>query len=86
MASLEEILNLLWKITGIDEVLVDPDLRLYDLQILDSMQTVDLLVALSDNFGVEIALADFDREQWATPRKFVDDIRGRSAMATEPRC
>jgi D-alanine--poly(phosphoribitol) ligase subunit 2 len=79
MSSPEEILNLLSAVTETDEVKTNPDLRLFDLQILDSMGTVELLVALSRDLGVEVQLAEIDRERWATPREFLNDILGRTA-------
>jgi D-alanine--poly(phosphoribitol) ligase subunit 2 len=81
MSSPEKILNLLSDITETDEVRSNPDLRLYDLQILDSMRTVELMVAVSSDLGVEILPAEFDREIWATPRKFLADILSRGAVA-----
>ena len=63
----------------------NPDLALYDLQILDSMKTVELLVALSRDVGVEISPADFEREAWATPRKLVEDVLKRTGVEIFPR-
>ena len=80
MSSPKEILHVLSTITETDEVLSNPDLRLYDLQILDSMRTVELLLAVSLELGVDIQPAAFDRESWATPRKFLDDILRRSVV------
>jgi D-alanine--poly(phosphoribitol) ligase subunit 2 len=73
----EKILQLLASITGRDEVRTNIDLPLYDSHILDSMQTVQLMVALEEEFGVQVSPAEFDRESWATPRKFVADIARR---------
>jgi D-alanine--poly(phosphoribitol) ligase subunit 2 len=81
MTSPEKILNLLTEITESDDIRTHPDLPLYDLQILDSMRTVELLLAVSRELGIEISPAEFDRESWGTPRKFVEDILNRSAGA-----
>lgn len=77
MASQDQLLKLLADITETDEVRSNPDLPLYDHQILDSMRTVELLLAISRDFGVEISPAEFDRDAWATPRKFVEDVVNR---------
>ena len=79
MPTPEKILSVLNEITETNEVHRNPDLALYDLQFLDSMRTVDLLLAVSRDLGVEISPADFDRDAWATPRKFVDDILNRGS-------
>jgi D-alanine--poly(phosphoribitol) ligase subunit 2 len=74
------ILDVLASVAETEEVRTDPDLALYDLQILDSMKTVELIVALGREIGVEISPAEFEREAWATPRKLVEDILRRLAV------
>ncbi len=76
-ALTEKIIGVLEQVAETDEVRTNPDLALYDLQILDSMKTVELMVALSSEVGVDVAPADFERERWATPRQFVKDIQSR---------
>jgi D-alanine--poly(phosphoribitol) ligase subunit 2 len=73
----EKILQLLASVTGREEVRSNIDLPLYESHVLDSMQTVQLMVALEDEFGLHVSPAEFDRESWATPRKFVADIARR---------
>jgi D-alanine--poly(phosphoribitol) ligase subunit 2 len=73
----EQILTVLANVAETDEVRTNPDLALYDLQILDSMKTVELMVALSGEVGVEVSPAEFERENWATPRKLVADVMQR---------
>jgi len=73
----DQILAVLARVAETDEVLTQPDLALYDLQILDSMKTVELIVALGQEVGVEVSPAEFEREAWATPAKLVADIEKR---------
>ncbi len=77
MTPTDQILEVLENIAETDEVRTNPDLALYELQVLDSMKTVELIVALSSELGVEISPAEFERENWATPRKLVADVLGR---------
>ena len=67
----EKILAVLANVVEDDEVLLDLDLPLYDCHILDSLKTVELILAFAEEFGVETALAAFEPEQWATPGKIV---------------
>jgi D-alanine--poly(phosphoribitol) ligase subunit 2 len=76
-ANSDQILNVLASVAETDEVRTNPDLALYDLQILDSMKTVELMVALSTEVGVEVSPAEFEREKWATPRLLVEDVMQR---------
>jgi len=73
----DQVLDVLAEVAETDEVRTNLDLALYDLQILDSMKTVELIVALSRDLGVEISPAEFERESWATPRKLVEDVMKR---------
>ena len=75
----EKILRVLVGIAETDEVRANPDLALFDLQILDSMKTVELIVALGREIGVEVSPAEFEREAWATPRQLVADVLRRLA-------
>jgi D-alanine--poly(phosphoribitol) ligase subunit 2 len=71
MATSTDVLNILEQITGTDQVRLNPDLALFDLDILDSLGTVELIVALTEKFGVEISPAEIERQQWASPRKII---------------
>lgn len=73
----DKVLEVLENIAETDEVRTNPDLALYDLQVLDSMKTVELIVALSGELGVEISPAEFEREKWATPALIIADIKSR---------
>ena len=77
MSRSDKIMELLQGIAETGEVQKNPDLPLYDLQVLDSMKTVKLIVAISQEFGIDISPAEFERDRWATPRKLVADIEDR---------
>ena len=76
-ATNDQVIDLLARVADTEEVRTQPDLALYDLQILDSMKTVELIVALQQEMGVEVSPAEFDRDAWATPAKMVADIQAR---------
>jgi D-alanine--poly(phosphoribitol) ligase subunit 2 len=76
-----QILDVLARVAETDEVRTNLDLALFDLQVLDSMKTVELIVALGAELGVEISPAEFERDAWATPRKVVEDVQNRLAAA-----
>jgi D-alanine--poly(phosphoribitol) ligase subunit 2 len=79
MTISDRVLGVLVDVAETDGVRQDPDVRLYELQILDSMQTVRLIIELASEFGVEISPAEVDREQWATPRKIISYIEAKVA-------
>ena len=77
MSTADQVLSVLAQVAETPEVCANPDLRLYDLDILDSLKTVELIVAFSDKFGVEISPAELEREQWATPNRIVAYMQDR---------
>ena len=77
MDSRERTLRILSEVTDTQGRELPADYQLYDRGLMDSMTTVQLIAALSDEFGLDISPADFDREAWATPRMLVADIERR---------
>ena len=47
------------------------DLGGRELAVLDSLKAVELMIALSEAFGIDISPAEFERDEWATPRRIV---------------
>jgi len=74
---IDKVLQLLVSVAETDEVRDNLDLPLYDYQLLDSMRTVQLILAIEEEFGIKISPAEFDRESWATPRKIIADLERR---------
>jgi D-alanine--poly(phosphoribitol) ligase subunit 2 len=73
----EKVLQLLASVAETDEVRTNLDLPLYDYQVLDSIKTVELIVAIEEKFGLKVSPAEFERESWATPREVIADIQRR---------
>ena len=70
-------MRILAEVTDTEGRTLAPDTALYDRGLLDSMTTVQLMAALSEEFGVDISPAEFDREAWATPAGIVADLGRR---------
>jgi len=77
MTTASRVVATLQSVSGTDQVSRDPDLALFDLDVLDSLGMVELMVALSEEFGVPISPAEIEREQWATPRQIVAYMENR---------
>jgi D-alanine--poly(phosphoribitol) ligase subunit 2 len=73
----DRLLDALVSLTHTEEVRGNPDLRVYDYQLLDSIRTVELMVIIEREFGVKVSPAEFERENWATPRKIIADVERR---------
>ncbi len=77
----QKTLEILGEIIGMDAAALDPDAELYDRGLMDSMTTVQLIAALSDQLGLDISPAEFDRDAWATPRQLVADVQRRAHLS-----
>jgi D-alanine--poly(phosphoribitol) ligase subunit 2 len=77
LTTSERIMNVLAQVTGTDDVRALPDVRLFDRGYLDSLGAVELLVELSDEFGVSLSPTELDREEWATPARIVRYLEQR---------
>jgi D-alanine--poly(phosphoribitol) ligase subunit 2 len=73
----DKILRRLVSICGTDAVCTNPDLPLYEGEFLDSMKTVELMLAMEEDFGLHVSPAEFERQMWATPRRIIADIQHR---------
>jgi D-alanine--poly(phosphoribitol) ligase subunit 2 len=52
----------------------EPDIDLFDAGLLDSMAAIELLVALEDEFGVEIAPTAVEREEMNSVNKIIHQV------------
>ena len=77
----QKTMEILGEVTGMDASKLDPDIALYDRGLMDSMTTVQLIAALSEQLNLDISPAEFDRDAWATPRQLLADIERRLGHA-----
>ena len=77
ISAADQVLSALATVTRTDEVRHNLDVPLFELDLLDSLGVVELLVALSDEFGLDLSPAEFDREEWATPRQVLAFVERR---------
>lgn len=74
MDTKEIVLSILEEITGTDEVREDLNVDLFDEGLLDSLGTVQMLVDLEAQCQVSVPVSEFERENWATPQKIIDQV------------
>ncbi|CAJ1189662.1 hypothetical protein FD33_GL001979 [Companilactobacillus paralimentarius DSM 13238 = JCM 10415] len=71
----EKIVGILQDVTGLDNVGQDADQDLFKDGVLDSMATVEVLVTLQDDFGIQVPVSEFDRSQWSTVNKIAQRVQ-----------
>lgn len=66
--SLQDVVtDILTSITGVDSLREAPDLKIRELGLLDSLGVISLNLALCEKFDLEIAPAEIEEEDVATP-------------------
>lgn len=80
MPIADKTLAILAEVTETDRVRTEPNLRLFDEGLVDSLGAVTLIARLSEEFGVDISPAEFDRDTWATPALVVADMEARAGV------
>ena len=76
----EKVLQLLEAVAETDEVRTNLELPLYESQLLDSIKTVELMVRIEEELGLKVSPAEFERENWGTPRKIIADLESRAQV------
>lgn len=74
----EKILDMIVNITDEKEIKENLDINLFENEILDSLGYTELLVAIEENFGVELSPTEIQREMIDTPNKIIELIESRS--------
>ncbi|MBO0440499.1 D-alanine-poly(phosphoribitol) ligase subunit 2 [Enterococcus sp. DIV0212c] len=71
----ETILDILEEIAGTDEVKENRDVDLFEEGLMDSLATVQLLVEIDGQLGVQVPVSEFDRDLWNTPNKVIEQVK-----------
>ena len=67
------VLSILADLTG-EDVSSNMDVNLFDEGILDSMGSVQLLLELQNQLGIEVPVSEFQRSECDTPAKIVAKV------------
>ena len=70
----DTVLGILEDLTGSDEVSKDLDVNLFETGLLDSMATVQLLLELQAQCGIDVPVSEFELSEWDTPNKIIAKV------------
>lgn len=73
----EQIIELIIKICGDEDVREEMDMDLFEEGLFDSLAAIEFLVDVEDTFGVAIAPTELEREEMNTPNKIIARIMER---------
>jgi D-alanine--poly(phosphoribitol) ligase subunit 2 len=70
----DTVIDILVDLTGSEEVKQDLDINLFDNGLLDSMGTVQMLLELDNQCGIQVPVSEFERSEWDTPNKIIAKV------------
>lgn len=73
----EQVLEILEEICDDEAVREERDIDLFDAGLLDSMAAIEVLVAIEERFGVDIAPTAVERDEMNTVNKIIRQIEIR---------
>lgn len=74
MNTKDKVLDILEETTGSAEVRNNLDLNVFDEGLLDSMGSIQLILELQNELGVDIPISEFERSEWATPNLIIAKV------------
>lgn len=74
MDTKEKVLTILEDTTGSSEVRDNLDLNIFDEGLLDSMGSIQLILELQNDLGIDIPISEFERSEWATPNLIIAKV------------
>ncbi|AYM03100.1 D-alanine--poly(phosphoribitol) ligase subunit DltC [Levilactobacillus yiduensis] len=69
----QTVLDILNDLTG-NDVSGALDDNLFDSGLMDSMGSVQLLLQLQSQLGVNVPVSEFERSEWDTPNKIIAKV------------
>lgn len=68
------VLSILKELTG-EDLSDRMDEDVFATSLMDSMDTVQLVLELQEQLGVDIPVSEFDRKQWATANMIIARVQ-----------
>ena len=75
----DTLFSILKDITGTEEVRENPEVDLFEEGLMDSLATVQLMVEIEGQLDVQVPVSEFDRAQWNTPNKIIEQVKALQA-------
>ncbi len=73
----QEVVDILADICDDDAVREERDIDLFEAGLLDSLAGIEVLVAIEERFGVEIAPTEVERAEMNSVNKIIDRVAER---------
>ncbi|WP_100489747.1 D-alanine--poly(phosphoribitol) ligase subunit DltC [Sporolactobacillus pectinivorans] len=73
----DTVLDILAEVCESDEVKDELDIHLFDEGLMDSFATISLLVEVENRLKIKVPISEFNRDQWSTPNRIINELAGR---------
>ena len=77
----EKLLVMIEELCGDEIVREDPDIDLLEEGLIDSLDYIELLLKIEDEFGLKLSPLELTREEMATPNRIIAVVEKRLASA-----
>ena len=71
MNTKDKVLEILENTTDSAEVRNNLDINIFDEGLLDSMGSIQLILELQNELGIDIPISEFERSEWADRKSVV---------------
>ncbi len=78
----DRVLKILGEISGAyDEIYENLDVDLFDSGMLDSLGMIEILIAIEEEFDIQIQPTELERSEIATPNKLITFLGNKKQIA-----
>ncbi|SFI04222.1 D-alanine--poly(phosphoribitol) ligase subunit 2 [Pseudobutyrivibrio sp. OR37] len=73
----QKILDLIYEVCDDKIIYTKKDVNMFDTGLLESMDFIELLMSIEEEFDIEIPPEDIKKDEMATPNKLVAFVEAR---------
>ena len=73
----QKILDLIYEVCDDKIIYTEKDVNMFDTGLLESMDFIELLMSIEEEFDIEIPPEDIKKDEMATPNKLVAFVEAR---------
>jgi D-alanine--poly(phosphoribitol) ligase subunit 2 len=70
----EQVLEVIAEACEDEIVKGNPEIEIFEEGLLDSFGVVNLLMLITEKLGIDVAISEFDRDEWRTPNLIVEKL------------
>lgn len=76
----EKMIEIIEELCGDEIVREDPDIDLIEEGLIDSLDYIEMLLRIEDEFGLKMSPSELTREEMATPNRIISVVEKRLTL------